>query len=114
MAGILIYTSSSDSEGSLGGLVRQAWPNRFDALLCQALEYARWCSNDPVCSTDIALNDNNAVYTLAACHSCGLLPETSCEFMNMFLDRAMVINNLAHQDSDIGFFKDTDLQLFDS
>jgi hypothetical protein len=114
MAGILIYTSSSDSEGSLGGLVRQALPNRFDALLCQALEYARWCSNDPVCSTDIALNDNNAVYTLAACHSCGLLPETSCEFMNMFLDRAMVINNLAHQDSDIGFFKDTDLQMFGS
>lgn len=113
MAGILVYTSSSDSEGSLGGLVRQALPNRLDALICQALEYARWCSNDPVCSTDVALNDNNAIYTLAACHSCGLLPETSCEFMNMFLDRALVINNLANQDSDLGFFVDNDMKLFE-
>lgn len=104
MAGILIYTSSSDSEGSLGGLVRQALPQRLDTLIYEALEYARWCSNDPVCSTDVAIDDKQ-IYTLAACHSCALLPETSCEFMNMFLDRSLVIDNLASTDSQLGFFQ---------
>ena len=37
MAGILIYTASSDAEGSLGGLVAQAEPEHMeeniDALL---------------------------------------------------------------------------------
>lgn len=105
MTGILIYTSSSDSEGSLGGLVRQSLPQRFDTLVYQALEYARWCSNDPVCSTDITLTNNDAVHTLAACHSCALVPETSCEFMNIFLDRALVVNNLADKDMNLGFFQ---------
>lgn len=50
---------------------------------------AAWCSSDPLCiesepgGTD-ALN-------LAACHCCALLPETSCEEMNLLLDRAGLI-----------------------
>lgn len=104
MAGILIYTSSSDSEGSLGGLVRQAEPSRLATLLEQSLEHARWCSNDPVCSTDLHMASQDAVYSLAACHSCALLPETSCEFMNMFLDRSLVIDGLTNESGGVGFF----------
>ncbi len=33
MAGLLIYTASSDSDGSLGGLVAEASPDRLGALL---------------------------------------------------------------------------------
>ncbi len=42
MSGILIYTSSGDSEGTLGGLVRQG---RYDALpkiLRDAVRKAMW------------------------------------------------------------------------
>ena len=39
---------------------------------------------------------------LAACHACGLLPETSCEVFNMFLDRAVVTGT--HEQPEIGFF----------
>ncbi len=35
---------------------------------------------------------------LAACYSCFLLPETSCEEFNSFLDKASLI------DKDFGFF----------
>ena len=38
MAGFLIYTASSDSEGSLGGLVDQAVPDRFGPVLLDALQ----------------------------------------------------------------------------
>jgi hypothetical protein len=37
---------------------------------------------------------------MAACYSCSLLPETSCEEFNSFLDRGLLI------DIDNGFFKD--------
>ena len=30
---------------------------------------------------------------LAACHSCTLTPETTCELSNLYLDRSLVINN---------------------
>src|SRR5690606_11326180 len=37
MAGFLVYTATSDSEGSLGGLVDQARPDRLGALLLDGL-----------------------------------------------------------------------------
>lgn len=88
-AGLLIYTATSDSAGSLGGLISQANPDRLEPSLRSALASAAWCSSDPLCiesepgGTD-ALN-------LAACHCCALLPETSCEEMNLLLDRAALI-----------------------
>ena len=39
---------------------------------------------------------------LAACHNCGLVPETACEEFNRFLDRALVVGSL--ENSDIGYF----------
>ena len=50
MAGLLIYTASSDAEGSLGGLVRMIKPQHFESLLRNAIENSRTCSNDPICS----------------------------------------------------------------
>lgn len=92
MAGILIYTASGDSEGSLGGLVRQGKPGKIEPIIQSALQEAKWCASDPVCiqSSGQGLNGSN----LAACHNCALLPETSCENRNTFLDRALLIGTL--------------------
>ena len=49
MAGILLYTSSSDSDGSLGGLVRNALPEQFELVFRNMLQEASWCSSDPIC-----------------------------------------------------------------
>lgn len=88
MAGVLIYVAVPDTEGSLGGLMNQAEPRRFLNLLCAAVEAAAWCSLDPVC----ARQDGHGPGLLnrAACHSCTLLPETSCAFGNVLLDRSFV------------------------
>lgn len=89
MAGILIYTASGDSEGTLGGLVRQGREDCFPRIFKEALEHALLCSNDPVCIT--SNGQGRESLNLAACHSCALLPETSCEVYNIMLDRALVI-----------------------
>src|SRR5271154_3357719 len=58
MHGFLIYTASGDSEGTMGGLVRQGKPGRLETTLRRALKHAAWCSSDPVCieSTGQSLN----------------------------------------------------------
>lgn len=89
MAGVLIYTASSDSAGSLGGLVGQGEPRRLVASLRSVIERASWCSADPLCMESEAAGTDSL--NLAACHSCVLLPETSCELNNTFLDRAMLV-----------------------
>ena len=48
MAGLLIYTASSDSQGSLGGLIRM-WLPTFENLMINAIENIQTCSNDPIC-----------------------------------------------------------------
>lgn len=97
-AGILIYTADGDSEGSLGGLVQQGEPNRLFPAIIAALETANWCSNDPVCSE----LESQGVMGLnkAACHSCTLVSETSCENNNLLLDRKLLIGN----ESELGLF----------
>lgn len=88
MAGILIYTSEGDSEGSLGGLVRQGQPERLLGTMMRAIADLQWCSADPVCSemTHQGVDGMNA----AACHSCSLVSETSCIFNNSLLDRRLL------------------------
>lgn len=102
MAGVLIYTATNDSEGTLGGLVREGQVERFDNTLRRMLESASWCSADPVCiqSAGQGLNALN----LAACHACALLPETSCENRNSLLDRSALVGNL--ECGSAGFFAD--------
>ena len=88
--GILIYTGSSDAEGTLGGLVETG--RRFSAHLRRAVEDGRLCSNDPVCAEHVP--DSRLEGRLlqgVACHGCLLIAETSCEQRNDFLDRALVV-----------------------
>ena len=88
MNGVLIYTASGDSEGSLGGLVRQGMPGYLEDIVLSALHAAKWCSSDPVCMDSKGQGPDSC--NLAACHGCALLPETSCEEGNRLLDRAML------------------------
>lgn len=98
--GILLLTSTSGSEGTLGGLVDAGM--RIVSYLEKAFERAQLCSNDPFCSE----HDPNHPYDIrpthgAACHGCELIAETSCERGNEFLDRALVSRTVAvHDDND--------------
>lgn len=102
MAGILIYTASGDSEGTLGGLVRQGRPDAFPKILRKAVSKAKTCSNDPVCI--MSHGQGRDSLNLAACHACALLPETCCEERNAFLDRGMIIGTF--ENKNIGFWND--------
>jgi hypothetical protein len=100
MNGVLIYTASGDSEGSLGGLVRQGKPGNLETIVENAIENARWCSSDPICIDSSGQGPNSC--NLSACHNCALLPETCCEESNMLLDRGLLIGEL--DDPLIGYF----------
>ncbi len=96
--GILIYTASSDSEGTLGGLVETG--RRLDSHLRRALRDARLCSNDPVCAEHVPNSPlEGRMLHGAACHGCLLIAETSCEQRNDFLDRALVVRTVSVQDA---------------
>ena len=99
MSGILIYTSSGDSEGTLGGLVRQGRYDTFPKILRDAVRKAQWCSSDPVCIDSLAQGRDSL--NLSACHACSLISETSCEEFNVLLDRALIVGTL--ENKKIGF-----------
>jgi len=90
--GVLILTSSSDAEGTLGGLVEAA--RRIKEFVRKALELASLCSNDPICAYHQPGEHDHAPLMGAACHGCLLVPETSCEQRNEFLDRALVVTTV--------------------
>jgi len=85
MAGVLIYTIAG-SEGGMGGLVELA--GRIGHLINKTYERAGNCSNDPMCEKSEAHGLQGGLF--AACHSCALLPETTCEYFNNLLDRNML------------------------
>lgn len=93
MCGVLIYTASTDSEGSLGGLVSQAKDSKVLLEHIQEMvDSAKICSQDPLCSShDSRLTGDPWG---ASCHSCTHLAETSCEgLQNKLLDRFALISN---------------------
>lgn len=100
MCGVLIYTASGDSEGSLGGLVRQGEPGRLEDTILAAIHNAEWCSSDPICIQSPGQGPESC--NLAACHNCALLPETCCECGNRLLDRGVVVGLL--DNADVGYF----------
>ncbi|MEU9877152.1 DUF1998 domain-containing protein [Streptomyces phaeochromogenes] len=100
MAGILVYTATSDSAGSLGGLVAQGEPDRLAQTIRSAVRRAEWCSSDPLCVESEASGTGGT--NLAACHACVMLPETSCEHNNILLDRALLVGT--PEDPHLGFF----------
>jgi hypothetical protein len=103
--GILLYTGTSDAEGTLGGLIQAG--RRIHNSVRSALALGLLCSNDPVCAQhDPSNKQENRPLHGAACHGCLLIAETSCEQQNDFLDRALVVKTVegfgAELFSDIG------------
>jgi hypothetical protein len=96
MAGILIYTAASDSEGTLGGLVQLGNAQSLGRLIDQSLEEMRICGSDPLCAEHSPIGDGRGVHG-ACCHACLFAPETSCEKGNRFLDRSTLVGTFANK-----------------
>ncbi|OON65475.1 hypothetical protein B0919_24155 [Hymenobacter sp. CRA2] len=99
MNGLLIYTVAG-SAGSYGGLVSLCDDQQLWELILSALHRATDCASDPICWDSKAEGQGVGGLNLAACASCTLLPETSCEEFNSLLDRRLVV------DPDFGYFKE--------
>lgn len=98
MQGFLIYTTEG-AEGSMGGIITQCGTTEKVLILIKsAMKRAFDCTSDPLCWE----SDKQGVFDLnrAACFSCSLLSETSCEMMNLSLDRRVLVDEVN------GFFKD--------
>jgi hypothetical protein len=104
MAGLLVYTASSDSAGSLGGVASMAEPDHLGLALREGLQRLSWCSSDPVCIESAGSGADGL--NLAACHACVLAPETSCEMNNSFLDRALLFGTHDEGCEDAGLFSE--------
>lgn len=93
MCGVLIYTTDG-AEGSMGGLVWQGQPELIKNIIRKAIQRAINCASDPICW------ENEDQLNYAACFSCAMVSETSCEKRNVGLDRRILV------DGDFGYFKD--------
>ncbi|MEU0876785.1 DUF1998 domain-containing protein [Nocardia brasiliensis] len=100
-AGLLICTTASDSDGTLGGLVQQSNPALLQRIITTALTRATRCPSDPICSTRTPKHPEEFLHG-AACHCCVMASETSCERANRFLDRRFLIDLPG---STLGFFQ---------
>lgn len=87
--GILLYTVQPGGDGTLGGLV--ALVPQFERVLAAAFRNIDTCSNDPLCGEERFASGK---YNGAACYSCALVSETSCEVRNLGLDRNVLLENL--------------------
>jgi hypothetical protein len=86
--GLLLYTATTGAQGTLGGLL--AVLPRLGAIAERALDKLRLCSSDPICAEhDPNAHADDRALSGAACHSCLLIAETSCEARNLYLDRAL-------------------------
>lgn len=86
--GIFLYTTSAGEDCSMGGLVESS--EKFNLIMEEALKSVSLCSYDPLCSkVRISPDRVNG----AACIYCLLVPETSCEHGNMWLDRHLILGD---------------------
>jgi hypothetical protein len=109
-AGLLICTTASDSEGTLGGLVALSEPSRLQGLVISALRRAGRCSSDPVCAMRTPSDPEDFLHG-AACHCCTFASETSCERANRFLDRRFLLTLPSADGKPVpGFFGSPDVQ----
>lgn len=104
MAGVLVYTSTPDSEGSLGGLVAQAKsPSRIWEHVDTLLDSVETCIRGPLCT--LADPGRTGALEGASCYACSHLPETSCEGLgNTLLDR----RSIRDLKGEFGFFDPAD------
>ena len=91
MQGVLIYTIAG-SEGSYGGLISLCRSKRIGQVIKSALERAKDCASDPICWHTDQSGQGFGGTNLAGCYSCSLLPETSCEEFNRFIDRRILVD----------------------
>jgi hypothetical protein len=97
MHGFLI-SAFDGTDGYLGGLANLC--NELDELnkiINSTIWRAADCSSDPICFE--SEGQGVGQLNLAACHSCSLTPEITCELSNLFLDRNLVVNK------EFGYFK---------
>lgn len=87
LGGVLLYTVQPGGDGTLGGLISLV-PS-FSNILDEALRDIGTCSNDPLCAEAPGAGADGA-----ACYSCLLVSETSCEHRNRGLDRLLLLENL--------------------
>ena len=97
MTGTLIYTISG-AEGSYGGLTSLCKSDKINNIIQSAIIRAKDCASDPICYHSSGQGVGNL--NLSACYSCTLLPETSCEQFNCYLDRRLLV------DENYGYFRD--------
>ncbi len=101
MNGILLYTGSSDKDGSLGGLVELGSNENIRVIIKKLLENSLLCTNDPLCTNyEIDAETLNG----SACHSCSMISETACENGNRLLDRSLIVP--LDEKEEVSFFKD--------
>lgn len=91
--GLLIYIIDG-AEESMGGLVWQRQPTLIEDNIRKAMQRALNCASYPICW------ENEDQLNYAACFSCAMVSETSCEKRNVGLDRKILV------DADFGYFKD--------
>jgi hypothetical protein len=103
MAGVLVYTSAPDSEGTLGGLCALGEPDKLGRHIRRSLNRLSLCASDPLCSEHLV--DNGEKLHGASCHACSFLPETSCERGNKYLDRSAVVPTIER--TTLAFFGQT-------
>lgn len=101
MAGVLIYTSAPDSEGTLGGLCALGEPDKLGRHIRRALEKTSMCASDPLCS-EHRIGRGEKLHG-ASCHACSFVPETSCERGNKYLDRSVLTPTLER--ANLSFFE---------
>jgi hypothetical protein len=102
IAGVLIYTGTTDSDGTLGGLQSRGREGLFEATISDAISSMQWCSSDPLCIHG-DMSQSSSISS-ASCHACVMVPETSCEENNRFLDRALLVGT--PENSKIGYFSE--------
>jgi hypothetical protein len=97
MHGFLI-SAFDGTDGYLGGLSNLCSDlENLSKIIESAVLRATDCSSDPICIE--SEGQGVGQLNLAACHSCTLTPETTCELSNLYLDRNLVVHN------EFGFFK---------
>jgi hypothetical protein len=104
MAGILLSTGTTGTEGTLGGLVEQG--RDVGRHLRLAYDLGLLCSNDPVCGGHTPMKDQSERFLEgAACHGCLFIAECSCERFNRYLDRALVVPVIG-QPPELAFYRE--------
>ena len=99
MNGFLI-SAFDGTDGYLGGLSNLCNDlENLNNIINSAILRATDCSSDPICIE--SEGQGVGQLNLAACHSCTLTPETTCELSNLYLDRKLIVSK------EYGYFNST-------